>query len=145
MDCNFPNLEVAKIAMKYQCTICDYYTSRKSSYEKHIITVKHMRLIGPNFPNLEVAKVAKKDCICVCGKKYAHMSSLCNHKRNCKKHVVVNNVKSIVDTLNNDDELKNFLIEQNKQLMDQLSQQNIKIIEQNDKLISITENKTNYN
>ena len=34
-----------KVANIYTCFICDYYTSRKSSYDKHLLTSKHLQLI----------------------------------------------------------------------------------------------------
>ncbi len=145
MDCNFPNLEVAKNIMKFNCDICDYHTSRKSSYDKHLNTTKHKIMQNPNFPNLEVAKVAKKTCICVCGKKYAHMSSLCNHKRNCNKPISGNDVKTIVNTMNNDDELKKFLIEQNNEFKALILEQNKQIIELSSKPTTTNNNNNTTN
>ena len=135
MECNFPNSIVAN---KYCCEVCDYITSRKSSYNKHTQTIKHISCIKRNF----IAKGANKH-ICICGKQYAHMSSLCNHKRSCKKPVV-NHVKTIVNTLNNVDELKNFLIEQNNEFKDLLVEQNKQIIELSSKPTT-TNNTTNNN
>ena len=33
--------KVAKVATNYFCEKCDYFTSRKSSYDKHLGTDKH--------------------------------------------------------------------------------------------------------
>lgn len=39
----FSNFEVAKSSQKYICENCDYYTSKKQNYEKHILTSKHIQ------------------------------------------------------------------------------------------------------
>jgi hypothetical protein len=31
-----------KVAYKFSCENCDYYTSKKSSYDKHLLTDKHL-------------------------------------------------------------------------------------------------------
>ena len=40
--------KVAKVAEKYACINCDYSTSKKSSYNKHILTAKHILLTSVN-------------------------------------------------------------------------------------------------
>ena len=37
-----------KVAHKFSCFICDYHTSKKSSYDKHIDTFKHHELTNIN-------------------------------------------------------------------------------------------------
>ena len=34
-----------KVALEYYCEICNYFTSRKSSYDKHNSTAKHKKSI----------------------------------------------------------------------------------------------------
>jgi len=34
-------MDTSKVAQKFQCIKCDYTTSRKSSYDKHILSAKH--------------------------------------------------------------------------------------------------------
>ena len=46
-----------KVAKKYNCSKCDYSTSRKSSWNKHLATQKHKML--QNATHLQ-QKVAKK-------------------------------------------------------------------------------------
>ena len=40
MEQNETNLS-QKVAMKYSCKLCDYYTCNKSDYAKHLSTRKH--------------------------------------------------------------------------------------------------------
>ena len=61
---------------EFCCELCDYVTSRKSNYQKHLLTKKHEMLTNANM------KVAKH--ICACGRAYAQRSSLSRHQRTCK-------------------------------------------------------------
>ena len=36
-----------KSSKKYHCEICDYFTSRKSQYARHLLTDKHKNLQNP--------------------------------------------------------------------------------------------------
>ena len=67
-----------KTVQLFECTICNFTCSKNSEYERHKLTAKHQRLINPNkkTPNLYS---------CVCGKDYKHQSTLCAHKKKCKK------------------------------------------------------------
>ncbi len=73
------------------------------------------------------------------------MSSLCNHKRNCNKPISGNDVKTIVNTMNNDDELKKFLIEQNNEFKTLILEQNKQIIELSSKPTTTNNNNTTNN
>ena len=58
---------------KYVCKICDYSTSRKSSYDKHILTPKHQkRQFAVEHPHK-----------CACGKYFTRKDSLHRHKKSC--------------------------------------------------------------
>ena len=70
--------KVAKVAHFYKCNLCDYNTSKKANYEKHLSTQKHKILTNTD------KKVANfKDFVCNCGKQYKHRQSLFNHKKKC--------------------------------------------------------------
>ena len=60
-------------AHKYTCEVCDYITSRKSSYGKHLLTGKHNMLVN----------ASKTSIKCICGKVYKHVESLYRHKKSC--------------------------------------------------------------
>lgn len=79
------NEKVAKSSnKKYECLVCDYNTSRKSNYDKHVLTSKHQKSMVSNG---KVAKVAKSSNVtkysCECGKEYNDNSGLWRHKKNC--------------------------------------------------------------
>ena len=67
-----------KIPTKYSCDKCNYHTSCKKDYNKHLLTAKHMRL---QYTTEKTPKIPLH--ICECGKKYKHHSSLWNHKQKC--------------------------------------------------------------
>ena len=70
---------VAEAAKYFKCENCDYFTSKKSNYNKHLLTSKHKYLQNTD---KNVAKVAIKfDCIC--GKSYKHRQSLYTHQSKC--------------------------------------------------------------
>jgi len=69
------NTEVAKsMIKKYACKACDYSTSQKANYTKHLATGKHVRLVNASSTSIT----------CICGKTYKHMESLYRHKKACE-------------------------------------------------------------
>ena len=74
-----------------------------------------------------------------CFKKYMSKSGLRKHLKCCIKPTEINTT-DLIDIINKDKAIKMFLMEQNKQLIEQLSEQNNKLFEQNNKLMQIVEN-----
>ena len=70
------NKKVAKVAKIYECKKCDYYTSKKNDFNKHLLTRKH-RMI--TYDNINV----EKKFICECGKEYINRHNLSRHKKIC--------------------------------------------------------------
>ena len=102
-----------KIAFNYECIYCDYNTSRKNDYDKHILTPKHKMLIIPN-ENSQKLAINITSYRCVCGKEYKHSSTLSNHKKNC--NFINNNVVSNTDII----EAKDIVIEKKDKMIDKL-------------------------
>jgi hypothetical protein len=73
-----------KLPFKYTCEECDYNTCKKSSYDKHLTTQKHLNTINTTKYNEESNFIKEKEYICECGNKYKHNASLFNHKKKCK-------------------------------------------------------------
>jgi hypothetical protein len=75
-----------KMLDKYCCNICDYVTSKKFNYNKHLSTSKHNNTIIGNQKVAKVAKVANvENFICnTCGMQYVTNSGLWKHKLKCK-------------------------------------------------------------
>jgi hypothetical protein len=105
------NNKVPKSSIIFECKICDYITSRKSQYERHLGTPKHKILTNPN---KKVPKSSKK-YICGCGKIYKHASSLCGHKKKCKHEEKVENIQEEKKKVEYE-KIINTLINENKDL-----------------------------
>lgn len=74
-SCNKTNITTKnpKNPSAYVCNICDYVTSNKKDYNKHINTIKHNNN----------KKSPEHNMVCECGKTYIHRASLFNHRKVC--------------------------------------------------------------
>ena len=88
----------------FACIFCDYSTSRKSQYNRHILTNKHKILTKTD---LNSSKGSINTYKCECGNEYIHRQSLYNHKKKC-----TNNNKD-----NNKDNIIMMLLQQNSELI----------------------------
>ena len=76
-----------KKSQKYYCKECDYITSRKNDYTKHLRSKRHLEIckscVSQNVSQ-KSQKVAKTYICEYCNKEYAHRQSLYSHKKKCK-------------------------------------------------------------
>lgn len=72
---------------KYSCEQCNYETSDKSNYNKHLQSVKHNKKQSTKQAILKQTKVIKtyknEGLTCSCGKQFSYASGLSRHKRIC--------------------------------------------------------------
>ena len=114
----------------YVCQHCDFKCIKKTNWNRHLTTQKHNRLMNAN--DLEHFNDKFQ---CFCGKQYNHMSSLCKHKQKC---ILDHNIDTQTQTqtqtqgegvstftpqmfyklLKQNNEFKELLVEQNKQLIE---------------------------
>jgi hypothetical protein len=73
---------VPESSVKYVCESCDYCTSRKSQYERHVATNKHKQLQKSTKINNSVLE-SSTSFLCNCGKKYKDRTGLWRHKKKC--------------------------------------------------------------
>ena len=110
---------VPKSSEILSCNCCDYNTSRKSQYDRHMLTPKHLNTVS----RLQMATnlVPKVPLLFVCNncnKKYKHHSSLwkhnnknnCNNLKNEVNHTAPNNNNN-----NNNNDLIQYLMNENKE------------------------------
>jgi hypothetical protein len=108
-----------KNAPRFNCEICDYSTSKKSSFDSHLTTTKHVNAI-------HATKNAEKTCqnspdvfTCDCGSEYKHHASLWRHRKTCtfqkeKQQVVASDVSNNAITK---DDFLNFLKNDLKEIL----------------------------
>jgi hypothetical protein len=108
------NKNLLKNCHKYYCENCDYGTSKKSSYNDHILTSKHKK---STFSNEKLPKTCS-ELICEnCEKKYKDKSGLWRHKKKCFKKEEIKEEKEIDIS---DKNLILTLIQQNNDLQKQM-------------------------
>jgi hypothetical protein len=119
------NKNLLKSCPRFFCNFCDYGTSKKSSYDEHVLTSKHQKSMISN-------KNLLKSCselICEkCNKTYKDSSGLWRHKKKCisenennkieenienNEHIITSEL--IINIIQQNQEFKDLLIEQNKQ------------------------------
>jgi hypothetical protein len=127
----FGNQILPKICPKFYCEKCDYGTSKKSSYNDHLLSAKHNKsTIG----NQNLPKFCSELCtefVCnICNKKYKDKSGLWKHNKKCSEHTINEQQTSVSSEFDNPEnlikylmkenaEFKQLLIDQNKQMMGQ--------------------------
>ena len=78
--------KLLKVAQLFSCNYCDYNTSKKSSYVKHLSTDKHKKITnGSKMVVNDSEKTPKVAQIytCSCGKTYKYDSGYYRHKKTC--------------------------------------------------------------
>jgi len=126
------NKKSPKVAAVFFCEKCNYKCSKKSDFDKHLLTAKHKRI-----------KMDKKwitgNFACSCGKTYKHQSGLSKHKKTC------NNIKnspqhttSVDDLLVENNDFKMLLLEQQKEHKREIE----KLTQQISKMSNVTNNTT---
>ncbi len=119
----------------FYCQLCDYKCSKKSNFNRHLLTGKHKKLENTikskkNEPQeLEKEPTIKEEIIvkdfkCECGKIYKHYPSLWTHKKTCtfieetqivEKNEGSNDYKDmILELVKENKEMRNMMVEQQK-------------------------------
>lgn len=91
-DTDYSNTIIYKTADKskkhiqYECTHCNFVTRKKTDYDKHLTTAKHLTLV--NSANGIVnddgqSTRVDKQYTCACGNIYKFNSGFCRHKKIC--------------------------------------------------------------
>lgn len=121
-----------KSSEKFYCKKCDYSTSRKSQWTRHLSTAKHKM---DNMDNtVDNTKSSRRYFECVCGKSYKYNSGLSKHKKKCSFIMKKEKTDDIVDlfttfssdttkNMKNSDvsvDMLNKLVEQNNTLMEKV-------------------------
>jgi len=124
-----------KSSINFCCNDCDYNTSSKKDYQKHLLTSKH--ITTTNLNNLEQQNPLLTHAVfsCACGKTYTARNSLWYHKKKCSAdeivavsappkidyHMPVDDhlqMNIILELVKQNQEFKQLLIEQNSTILE---------------------------
>ena len=123
--------KVPESTEKFCCEFCDFTTSRKSHLYRHSLTLKHQNTT--NTTNILHNTTEKNQYKCVCGNSYKHRTSLYKHKTKCSYRAVPNMVLNlpkstenftelIMKLINENKDLKNMIITENKEFRSKISE-----------------------
>jgi uncharacterized protein YxeA len=120
------NPKIPQNPQKFSCTICEYICSNKKDYKKHMLTRKHQkREISNNlamFSNdLSPKNPELPKFVCgFCNKSYKDNSGLWRHKKKCqeKEEELKKDNDVVLLLLKENQEFKQMLLDQNKQLIE---------------------------
>jgi len=107
-----------KVARDYNCECCDYKCSNKTNFNKHLTTRRHVN----NYNELhKIGEKYARQYVCDCGKIYKYRQGLHAHRKNCDGSTLAEftnepdaNVILINKLVTENQELRNFLVEQSK-------------------------------
>jgi hypothetical protein len=108
---------------KFLCADCDFKTSNKKDYSRHILTAKHLEMtkkITQKEQNPEITSFLPQQhkFACVCGNVYTYNSGLSRHKQKCKPHLDKNTEEPTSETnpdLKSSENLIQYLLKENSE------------------------------
>ena len=132
------NEKNSKKLINYCCETCDFKSSNKNDYTRHINTIKHKNTVSQCF---SIEKTQKNSFNCECGKTYKDYSGLWRHKKKCNNiSITDSNVESM-----DKDQIIIMLIKQNSELIKETSEFKNIMIEQQNTMMKVIENGTQNN
>ena len=158
MDTNFTP-KSAKLLPKYTCICCDYKSSKINDWNRHLLTPKHIKNENDTKMIHDDTNITQKNSLftCSCGNIYKHHSGLWRHKKKCnpiQENITMtiqepepgNNQYSsdlILELLKRNQEFKELIIEQNKQMLEMSKDRSI--TNNNNCNNNITQNNNKFN
>ena len=141
-------LEIQKVLYnnnkQFICVNCNYSSCRKSQYNRHLLTSKHLRnqneLLGNSKSSIH---------ICInCNKEFKTLSGLWKHKNKCNSKCKneINNFNQenninlqelVVNLFKENNEIKDLLLKENKELKQQIKMQNNRLQKQQDQITEL--------
>ena len=137
-----------KLCSKFYCENCDYGTSKKSSYDNHILSLKHQKSIKETEMESNVNEIMPKLCSSKfscekCPKEFKNRSGLWKHKQKCNESEEINdeNNKLYCETVDKD-QLILMLVKQNSELIKETSGFKNMMMEQQSMMLEVIKNGT---
>ena len=116
-----------KSAKLFTCEKCDFKCSKKSNYKRHMETAKHKMIVNGSEKSSAISDIHT----CVCGKTYKYESGYYRHKKTCDFNTKIQNTNQmiqsmdsniVIELLKQNQEFKELMVDQNKQIQDQNKQ-----------------------
>tara|TARA_R110001599_G_scaffold120019_1_gene290882 strand:+ start:617 stop:1474 length:858 start_codon:yes stop_codon:yes gene_type:complete len=111
-----------KVAPMFCCKKCDYITSKKSSWKKHIETQKHKKQL---FGEKCYKKVSQPFLCEKCQKSYTHATSLCRHKKRGCQSITTTKKQNINNELKDMQYMMKSMIKQQTETQKQINNLNM--------------------
>lgn len=116
-------MKIPKNTKNFSCELCNFLSSRKAEYDRHLLTAKHKnRTILNKNPTIEICKYTCE----ICNKSFNARNSLWYHKKKCK---IIEEQKEVKIKNDEEDDKKDkiieLLMEQNEKLMEIAQKPNI--------------------
>ena len=128
------------ICPKFMCQICDYSTSYKCNYDKHIVTPKHVMATNSNKSQQKVSESisdsSDNNACKICGKKYQNRSGLWRHKKKCG----IIQCKEDLNDQTKHQQLVEYLMKENSEFKQLIIEQNKYMIDQNKHMLELAKN-----
>lgn len=126
---------------KFSCSICQFYSRKKSNYEEHLTTRKHKMSMISNKNQPNPANVANPviKYSCICGKVYKDNSGLWRHKKKCLGEL--DNLKKDLANEEKQQQLVEYLIKENSEFKNMMF---AGFQEQNKQMIEIAKNSAGH-
>jgi len=138
----------------YVCSLCDFLTSNKKDFNRHNSTRKHLVSVVGNPMEMDgnQKKPLTTNFTCECMRDYKTLSGLWKHKKICqftekptvsKEQTISNQItpELVLNVLEQNKELSNLILEQNKTIMELSKNQQSQTINSN----NVNSNNTTFN
>ena len=126
---------------EFFCKNCDFVSSNKKDYDRHLATDKHKMLTNVDKKTPKNPKPFQ----CVCGKQYKHRQSLSVHKKKCKivENVIVEDTSE--NKLINEKDMMSVPIEMWERVMNHMDKQQEALVSLSSKSSKTINNNFNIN
>ena len=133
-----------KPAKKFICENCDFVCSKKSDYERHILTRKHTN------DDKKEQKIAEKN-VCICGKSFKYRQGLFVHRKTCIDYEKSNTTDGVILENEINKKIDSKTDKELKELVKELIKQNGELVKTINEIVpkigntNITNNNNNNN